>query len=247
MSERPRSEFEPVETPGEAVRLLREASKGIASAMIWSKEQKYVVNTHVGVFQEVEKILYAAIPRDIDPRTFMQQLDDLGSRDCFFSLSLTRANLFFKATCLGYDDGGLRFRAPEQIFKVQRRKDMRFTIPEGYTLRVEIPNPINPAERVTKAIVDISSSGLAFVITPEEESVYRAGMILGSASVILKLRKLVADVEIKHVRAIPTGSSRHRGVKVGVLFTNLPADASAWISAYVFEESRKFISRFIGG
>lgn len=241
--EKPR-EFQPVEDPAEARKFLREGAKTFASAMIWSKEQKYVLHSHLNVYAESEQILYAWIPKDIDPAQLMDQLIEVGSKECYFSVSLSRANLFFKATYLDFDEGGFKFRAPTQVFKVQRRKDMRFPIPDGIVLRAEIQDPLFPDQLLSKKIIDISASGLAFNVTEAEASIFPTGLTLKNVTFTIRGRKILVDAEVRHARAQPV-DSRISGFKVGILFKHLREADSQWIASYVFEEGRKYFSKFM--
>jgi hypothetical protein len=237
-------EFEPIEDPVEARKLLKEGSRLNASASIWTKEQKLSINTSLSVFDEADQVLYAATPREIDPAWFMDQLVAIGSHDCFFSVSLSRANIFFKARYLGHDAAGFRFRTPDAVFKVQRRKDMRLLIPFGHTVRVEMQDPSFPEQKLSKKIFDISASGLSFIVSDTEGPVFQTGVILKNIVFSIGSRRIVTDAEVRHAKSQAADSS-HPGVKVGVLFKNIRPSDSQWIAAYVFEESRKIMIRFM--
>jgi hypothetical protein len=237
-------EFKPVDDPAEARKLLKEASRNLAPAMIWAKEQKHVVSTQMSVYQEQERVLYASIPSDVDPDGFRKQLDALGSHDCFFSVSLARANIFFKAKLLGHDAGGFRFSAPDLVYKVQRRKDARLFVPFGRVIRVEMSDPTFPDQKLSKKIFDISAGGLSFVVSDSEAPLFPAGVRLKSMFFSIGSRKIIADGEVRHIRPQPPDSA-NPGHKVGVLFTRIGQGDQQWISAFVFEESRKLVSKIL--
>jgi hypothetical protein len=242
-AERPR-EFNPVDDPVEARKLLKEGFRSLAPVMIWGKEQKLVINTMLSVYHEPERIMYVSIPADIDPDAFRKELEKLGSLDCFFSVSLSRANIFFKAKLLGHDAGGFKFAAPEAIFKVQRRKDMRLFVPFGRVIRVEMSDPTFPDQKLSKKIFDISAGGLSFIASENEAPLFPAGAMLKSMFFSIGSRKIICDGEVRHVRQQPSDSAQP-GYKVGVLFTRIGQGDQGWIAAYVFEESRKIISKFM--
>jgi len=239
------ADFQPVEDPQEAIRLLKEGAKTMASAMVWSKDQKHVVHTHLTLFSDVDRILYAWSPKGFDPSQFMDQLAQVGSDDCFFSLSLSRANLFFKSRFLGVDGGGIKFSIPAKIYKVQRRKDMRFTIPDGHVIRVDFNDPMLPDRMVSHKILDLSASGLAFLVEDAAEAAqYQTGLILKAMTFTIKSKTISVEGEVRHSR--PMGpDSKVKGVKVGVLFKNMRGADNQVIASFVFEESRKFLSRFM--
>lgn len=226
------------------MQLLKEGFRTVASAMIWTKEQKRVVTTQLSVFHEMDKQFYAAIPAEVDPDWFLDQLRGMKSNDCFFSVSLSRANIFFKAPCLGHDDGGFKFGAPAAIYKVQRRKDMRLMIPFGRVVRVEIPDPVYVNQKLSKKIFDISAGGLSFVVEDSEVALFQAGSIVQGMVFSIGSRRITVDAEVRHIKAQP-GDSSNPGFKVGVLFTRIGGGDANWIAAYVFEESRKILSKFM--
>ena len=212
--------------------------------MIWTKDQKKVIFSHLSLFSEAEKVLYAWIPKDIDPHQFMDELAQAGTKDCFFSVSLMTANIFFKARFIGSDAGGFRFEIPEKIFKVQRRKDVRFAIPPGHVVRVEFDDPLFPEKRYSKKIIDLSAGGLAFIADPSEDLVFQAGMILKNITFSVKNKTFKVEAEVRHKRLLPDNSST-KGLKVGLQFKDLRAGENQLIAQYIFEESRKFYARFI--
>lgn len=237
-------DFVPVDDPKEALLLLKEGAKTLASAMVWTKNQEEVVNTHFATISEEEGVIYMWVPPAFDPKTFSQHLAELGTTECYFSVSLSRANVFFRAVFTGFDSGGMKFKLPEKVFKVQRRKDFRLPIIDGFVMKVEFQDPLFPEARLTKKVIDISAGGLAFVADTSEEPMYHAGLVLKKMTFTVDRRKIEVDAEVRHKREQPQGA-RIPGFKVGVIFVNLkPADADH-IAKYVLQESRKYFTKFI--
>ncbi|MGZ3699028.1 MAG: flagellar brake protein [Bdellovibrionota bacterium] len=228
------------------MKLLREGGKTLASAMIWTKNQATVINTHLTLFDDSEKILKAWVPTGTDPASLIFALKASGSNDCFFSVSLSRANIFFRAPMKGVeeDTSSVVFGLPDKVFKVQRRKDMRFPIPDGWVLKIKFQDPLFSERTVERKVLDISASGLAFIVTDADAAMYQVGMVLKDLTFTVRARTIVAEAEIRHTQTLPSGS-KNPGVKIGILFKNLKPADSNHIAQYVFEESRKFYSRFI--
>jgi hypothetical protein len=242
-TEAPR-DFEPVENLTEGLGMIREGAKTLASAMIWTKNQEHVINTHVSVFSDAGQCFYCWTPKGFDSRKFIDELKKLGEKECFFSISLLRANVFFKAQFLGVDHAGLQFKLPGKVFKVQRRKDLRLPIPDSFTIKVDFNDPLTPDTRTTKKVLDISASGLAFVIDADEVPMYPTGLVLKDLTFTVRNKTIKTGAEIRHSRALrPDG--RHKGHAVGVLFKDIRPGESQHIAGFVFEESRKYFSRFI--
>ena len=73
---------------------------------------------------------------------------------------------------------GSVFATPPKVFKIQRRKDVRFVIPQGYEFTVEFESLEQARTRVKKRLIDISESGLSFfVLSPREAAIFRMGLI----------------------------------------------------------------------
>lgn len=212
--------------------------------MIWTKNQEQVVNSHLSLFSDSTKCFYCWTPKGFNPGKFMDELAKSGEEECYFSISLLRANIFFKARYLGFDHAGLQFRLPEKVFKVQRRKDLRFPIPDSLSLKVEFQDPLSPDSRLAKKVIDLSASGVSFLIKDDEAALYPVGLTLKDFTITVKNRKITLQGEIRNAR--PTRQdARAKGVIVGVAFKGIRAGDSQHIAGFVFEESRKYFSRFI--
>ena len=236
-------DFEPVEDASEMVRYLVEGAKTLAAAIIWTQNQEDLIQTHLTTFNQVERALFAWMPKDFDLKKFIENISKRQSDECFFSVSLPAANLFFKTRFLGHDSTGLKFLTPEKVFKVQRRKNVRFNIPEGHVLKVEFQDILLPDVFHKKRVVDISGGGISFLSAPEDAAIYQTGVIIKSMRMTIRLKQLVFDVEVRHTK--PFETYKEKFVRVGVAFKNLNANDSALIAGYVFDESRKYFARFL--
>jgi hypothetical protein len=242
-SERPR-DFIPVDSEAEARSLLREGAKTLASAMLWTKDQTHVLQTHVSHYSESDQHLCFWIPKETDPKQLVSGLAELGEKECFFSISLPRANIFFKASFLGLEKAGFMFKLPSRIFKVQRRKDLRFAVPDGHILKATFQDPLQSSDSLTRKVHDISAGGVSLVISEEDRPLFPAGTVLKEFFFIINGRRIACEGEVRHVKRV-TADSRNPGLRAGVMFKRLRAADEQWIASYVFEESRKYYSRFL--
>lgn len=241
---RPR-DFEPVESAAEADKMILEASKTLASTFVWTQEpSKVTVTTHIHLVDAERRTFTLLLPKDFDPKNLINALAESATPECLFSISLTRANIFFKAKFKNHDSIGMHFNYPESVFKVQRRKDMRLTVPDGHVMRVEFPSPEN-GKMLSKKLLDLSASGLAFVADEGEQELFAAGKTLTKLSILVQSRKIeIPEAEIRHSRSL-SKDNRMPGYKVGILFKNIKAGDSQVIAQYVFEESRRYFARFM--
>lgn len=242
MSEAPR-EFIPV-TGAEALSLLNDGAKNLAAVMIWTRDQGFVLNTHLSLINETDRTLYVVAPKTFDPKPLLAELARLESRDCFFSISLVRANVFFRAPFLDFKTSTLQFRFPTQVFKVQRRTDVRFVVPDDYSVKVEYDDPLFPEHRIARRAHDISAGGLSFVAPIEDAMAYVPGILLRNLKVTTKSLTLALEGEVRHTTVLPP-TAKNPGTKVGVQFRNIrPGDAQK-IANYVFEENRRYYTKFL--
>ncbi len=237
-------EFQPVDDPQEQLSFLKEATLTASSAMIWTRNQGVVVQTQVRDVFSNERLLTCHIPKDFDPKTLAGELAQMGTKECYFSLSLLRANVFFRADFLGYDAQGFRFKWPEAIYKVQRRKFLRLPISGEVSMEASFEDPAIPSQLLRKRLFDLGAGGLGFFIAEREVPVFAPGLILKRLSFAVKGRIIETEAEIRYVRPGEGGLGDDRR-KVGVQFVQMKEADSQVIAAYVFDESRKLFSRFL--
>lgn len=235
--------FEPID-PQEALSLLREAARSLSSIMIWSKLQENVVHTQLHLFSEAEQTLYATLPKDLDQRAFVEEIARSGTRDVFFSVSLPRANLFFQTPFLGFD-AGIKFKVPERIFKVQRRNDFRFTLPDTVSLKAEFQDPLIPESKMEKKILDISAGGMAILVGPDEGPMFQSPLVLQGLTFSVRGRKIRCQGEVRHSSPFRQ-NEQLLGNKVGLLYKDMSPEDSKFIATFVTEESRKYFTQLMG-
>lgn len=243
----PRTEFVPVTDPKEFERLMAEAFRFNSSAMIWTRDQQVVLNSHLLGVVPKSTDFRAALPPNFDAAAFQASLaqEESGPRsapDCFFSVSLPSANLFFKARYMETDPKGLRFEAPKALFKVQRRNDVRLTFPAGTALPAAFDHPSLPKQRIHVKLIDLSAAGLSFGVKPQEEPLYSKGLMLTNLTFRIGTREFKLQAEVKHIRATGSAAPEARVIRIGVKFSEIRAGDSQAIAAYVFQETRKFFS-----
>jgi hypothetical protein len=237
-------EFQPVESIAEGLKLLKEGCKTLSSAMIWTRDQEQVINSHLSVYSDAIDSFYCWTPKDLDTKKFTTEILKSPTRECYFSVSLFRANIFFRSEFVAVDTAGLLFKFPVKVFKVQRRNDVRLPILDGVSMKVEFTDPLFPEKQISKKVLDISAGGMAFVVTENETPTFPAGLTLEAFSFNIGNRRLSTCAEVTNVRKLK--DERHKNLfAVGVKFKDLRPGDIQHIAGYVFEESRKYFTRFI--
>lgn len=241
--EKPR-DFELIPDSQDVLRFLAEGSKSFAAVMIWTDNQEMVINTHLALLNAADRFFYTSTPPDLNLPIFIDHLARKSSAEVFFSVSLASANLFFKAKFRDADGTGLKFDLPAKTYKVQRRKDVRFQIPEGYLLKVEFQDPLFPGTTHSRKVFDISAGGMSFIVPEQDAPLFTEGLILHGIQFTLRGKKIITEGEVRHARPLPA-RSKEQGTKVGILFKKLAQLDNQAITAYVFDETRKYFSRFL--
>lgn len=249
LAQDPFKDFEPVTDPKDIDKLFWEAGKSLAPAFIWvPSEPELSHKSHCLSAEPDPKRMTFWVPSDFDTKPWVAYWATQSEQFCLFNLTLPRATLFFRARYIGHDATGLLFEMPSKVYKVQRRKDARVPIPDGYTVRIEFPTLQNTGKtprKETKKIIDISAGGLAFAVPEGEQDLYPSGTVIQEMKFSLKGREFKLDGEVRHNQTL-SRDSRSPGYKIGVHFKNIKAGESQAIASYVFEESRKMFAKFIG-
>jgi hypothetical protein len=243
LDEKPRA-FVLVESKKETETFLQEGVRTFASTILWTKNQETVINTYLTSLDPDHGEIFVWLPKEVDPVMFRTALLKSGNLDIYFSVSISRANLFFKAELLGFEPGAFRFKFPREVYKVQRRKDFRLPVPDGYTVYVDLPDPTLKGVRYKRKILDISAGGIAVLGTLEEEAVYAVGQKLENVKFKLRTRDITIHCEVRYVKSYSI-TGKNLGVKIGLQFINLKNSEAQFIAAYVFEESRKYLTKFL--
>ncbi len=230
--------FEPIIDTKEINRLLAEGVKTLAPTILWTLNQEQTVQTYLNLFNPDEGFFRVWKPADLDPKNFENV------KECFFNLSLVRANLFFKSTLTSFVPEGIHFVKPEKIFKVQRRSYFRLPISDRISLKIKFEDPIFPESHMSKDVLDMSAGGLSFLVSDQEEALFEPGLILKKLEFDLNEKKIKCEGEVRYFKVFPI-NSRTPGVKIGIKFHHMKPEDSQIIATFVFKESRKFFSRLL--
>ncbi|MBI4924284.1 MAG: PilZ domain-containing protein [Bdellovibrio sp.] len=180
----------------------------------------------------------------INKPTAFQQEEFAHVTECFFNLNLNRTNLFFKAKFTGFLPGGLNFKIPEKIFKVQRRGFFRLQSKEIENIQISFSHPKKANELLIKKLLDLGEGGMSFLILDIEENLFQPGLIIKNITFQIKDKEIICDGEVRHLQPFPL-NSRHKGIKVGIQFHNIKTGTAQWITSFVFEESRKYVTKYL--
>lgn len=235
--------FQLIDRPEELVAIINEFLGGTASAMIWTKEQENSFHALISSVSPTQGVLYVFAPADFRHQEFSKHAAETNG-ECFFSVSLSTANVFFKTKYLRYEDTGLIFQFPKQIFKAQRRKEMRFSAPSDAMVFFE--DPLNPGQPLKKRLLDVSAGGVAFVVSETDSALFFTGLKLRDIVFTIEGRTIkVKEAEVRHSMPMPADSPLH-GFKIGTQFGSVDEDDLLWIRNYAFEQNKKAFTKQVG-
>ncbi len=239
----PPNNFDPIHDSQEINRYFTECIKHFSSANIWEKDQSEVIHTHLTLLSKSEQIFYAWIPKDFNLKQFIIRLQ-ANHHECIFNVSLPYAQIFFKTSFAGHDSAGLRFHIPQTVYKIQRRKNARFKIPDQYVLKVEFKDPLFPEISQKKKVIDISAGGLAFLTAGKDLTVYQPGMLISELTLKIYQKRIISAAEVRHAKFLPNQPD-DKNVKVGVLYVGLKSTDENLIASYVMDETSKHFAKLL--
>ncbi|MBL7714905.1 MAG: PilZ domain-containing protein [Bdellovibrionales bacterium] len=239
------TDFEAVKSAEEIQSFWDEALRTQASVLVWTRDQDEVVRSHLTVIRENKKQLFVHRPAQMNVADFTAKLAATGTPLCYFSISLARANVFFRAPFVNADAAELKFEYPEAVFKVQRRQDMRLKVNELLKLNVEFQDPTNASNWIKRRIVDLSAGGLSFVAPTEEANRLPVGLKLEEMRFMIEGQSITCHGQVKSVRPSRDKPKKGEEFMVGVNFTGLPAAKNQVIARFVFNETRKIFSSLL--
>jgi hypothetical protein len=229
----------------EAESHLNEGIRAHAPATVWTKNQEFRFEGNLfpllrqGIADPAHFQL--SLPPGYDSAPLVESAKKNKDPQLFLNVALTRANIFFKTIYAEYKPDLFILRNPDKIFKVQRRKDMRFRIRDGYIVKVDFKDPTNSSATMTHKMFDISAGGCSFIVEADDLPIFVEKLVLRRFSFTLSGRKIEVDVEIKNNR--PNNKAGYHNV--GVAFINMRAAEAQHIAKYVFDENLKYLSKFL--
>ena len=228
----------------EILSFLTDGTKAFSAATIWVKDQEGTIASHLVMINAAEQTFQAWIPEGFDIKKFLTEMRDRGSVEYLFSVTLARANVFFKTNFKTYDSAGLKFTLPKQMFKVQRRKNARLIIPTTYSIKVEFQDPLFDETVLKKKLFDVSAGGLAFLTASDDTPLYPSGLSLKNFHFNIKHQTVSTAAEVRHISTL-SATVAEKTIKVGVIFNNISRHDADLIASYVFDESRKLFSKLL--
>jgi hypothetical protein len=230
----------------EIIKFFDEGARAKAGMSVWTKASEAVASCNIISLSQAEKMIYTTALTATDSKKMYADLK-AADESCFLNVKLERATIFFTSKLESNSFSNLQFTLPKKIFKVQRRQQQRFKILQGYVLRVSFLGPIDPLKELKQKIYDVSSGGLSFLVENSETAVFQPGSVLKNMTFTIRNIEFKLAGEIIHCKPVienALGQNQNK-TKVGIKFVEIDSKSAGIIDEYVFEENRKFYSRFM--
>ena len=188
------------------------------------------------------QLAFDCSPKPADNRLSRDNVEkaflDAQSRECMVLIYLQgRSIIGVNAEPKELHDDRICFATPQKVFKIQRRKDVRFLIPQGYEFTVEFESLEQARTRVKKRLIDISESGLSFfVLSPREAAIFRVGLLLPNCVVQMQNQTVPVMMRICNHAPYDRGSNGP-GNKIGVEFEQISPEDKNYLAQFVYSRA----------
>lgn len=233
------SEFRALSSASERDKLLHEGAQDIASATIWTAQQRHVIAANLVLYSDENNLMYFSSPEPRENERFFATYLAEGLADCFINLTLRKKCLFFKSKLIGVDTAGLQFEVPTELFEIQRRREVRHRIPDGYAVKVKFQDPLSSEVSLEKKVFDISVGGLSFLSVPEDDELYAIDLPLEKMKFTVVGHEVTCIGIVRHKQSQKTQDGR-TWLRVGIQLTRVPPSSSSVLLAYVLEGLGKY-------
>lgn len=133
--------------------------------------------------------------------------------------------------------------ATVEVFKLERRKTLRVSVPPGYALSANVTDINGKAVFQAVQVIDISAGGLRLFFPENPAGVgLQGGSLLKGVLHLPSTRTLAFDGVIRHVQAVPTGDPA--GSHFGLEFGQCQSHLAQRMTVLTFDIQRKLTSGY---
>lgn len=221
--------------------LLDEITGTGVPILIWT-QQKHIKDfaPHLKFYVKSNQIEVPYPPSDGES-SFAERLLHAASEQLFVSAGLRRSAVFFsiKSNDVEFAEKSMLFPPPESIYQIQRRKAFRLPIAHDHPFLINVRNVGELRVR------DISHTGLC-IIHPGfvDPQVLFPGQILPELAIEIDNQVLQCPAEIRWIKAKHTAEGTPFA-EIGAQFFELSPSIAELIRLYVFEESLKYLQKYV--
>jgi c-di-GMP-binding flagellar brake protein YcgR len=168
----------------------------------------------------------------VDPRKILELIAD--PQGILFQVELGRVKLMFR-TLLGHYDQGkpvIEFQIPDQIYKVQQRKEPRVSTRDIAGLHGSHEDPHLPEKRISRKILDLSEGGVSLKIFVGEDRHYQVGKQFQELQIQLPESFFQCLGQVQNIRLVKLSENESEMV-MGIKFVSLSEENRIKIQNFI--------------
>jgi c-di-GMP-binding flagellar brake protein YcgR len=167
---------------------------------------------------------------------FKKELDRTKSKDCLllvFAGNRYILGLNVQCTDIAYN---ISFNVPEKVYRLQRRKAVRYIVPAGYDMLVEMPSLEHQGLRIKRKLLDLSEYGLAFlVVSRDEGAMFRKNSIIKNCKIRIRNHEVSMSLIVMNRIEHDLGKKRG-GTKIGTEFSTISDEDLDLVTHFVYSQ-----------
>jgi c-di-GMP-binding flagellar brake protein YcgR len=228
--------------PGQILDVLGKSTRQLCSVSIKIRGSDQQFSSRLVDSKLSETGLQVEYSAELTEASFKQELRRTGSRDCLLMIFAgNRYILGINVECIEMGDV-LTFNIPKKVFRMQRRKSVRYVIPTGYDMYVEMASVEEPHLRTRRKLLDISEHGLAFfVLSRREGALYLKNAVLKRCSINIRNHEIKVDLKVMN-RIEHDQGKKGGGTKIGTEFTSISVDDLDLLTQFVYSQLAQMLT-----
>ncbi len=243
--------FVPLEDPVKIKGFYIRAESIKAGIVLWTDNKKMVVKGKFKKNQNGEAQCFwgdfHSDQKEIEPFKLLAQ--DPPDKAFLMIIFPKQVAFALKAKIVKVKNGKILFETIGKVFRAQRRKDLRLTIPAAYSIHCNFISPsiVDPSKEQLKdtknfrnfKIYDISVGGVSFYVPPEQAKDFPVGKTIKDFSFSIRSTIIKCDVTVRN--AIPGEVGK---IRIGTSFLKLFKEHEDFLIFYITEHAMQMTSNF---
>ena len=180
--------------------------------------------------------LQIELNKEFTSAAFKKEIERHKTKECLLLIfSGNRYILGLNVVCVGINYQ-ITFDLPQKVYRLQRRKSVRYVVPAGYDMLIEMPSFEHPSLRIKRKLLDLSEHGLAFlVISRDEGALYRKNSILKNCKLRIRNHEITLSLKVMN-RIEHDRGKRGGGTKIGAEISSISADDLDLLTHFVYSQ-----------
>jgi hypothetical protein len=172
------------------------------------------------------------ISSDLPATAFHEAMAKSKTKNCLLLIFVGRYLLGVMTEFEKSDARSISFTFPKKIFKIQRRKNVRYSVPAGYDIFIDCES-LETHERVKRKVLDISEGGIAFSLEPTENlEAYKTGVVMRDCVLTLRNQPLKLSLRV----------ANQMDHKLGMEFIKISEENRNFLAAFIYSQLGQLMS-----